>query len=193
MAQSIADGLLVVVLAAAAVSDMARGRIYNWLTYPAALAGLALWAAGGYVDSGWAGAGHGLKSASLGLLVGFVPMAVAFYLGGIGGGDAKLAAAVGALARPWLTIYALFYGFLAGGAIAVVVMIRKRIVRRTAGRIWRFLWIASLRGPARPVSPSDASSPRIPFGLALCLGTLWALVEQRVFDGKTVLDWIIRM
>ena len=40
----------------------------------------------------------------------------------IRGGDVKLAAAFGALALPLVAAYALFYGFVAGFVVAVVVM-----------------------------------------------------------------------
>ncbi|MDD4891195.1 MAG: A24 family peptidase [Phycisphaerae bacterium] len=185
----VADAVLAATLLIAVVTDLARGRIYNWLTYPAVLAGLAVWAVGGYVAGGWGGAAMGLLGSWAGMLVAFVPMMFAFYLGGIGGGDAKLAAAIGALALWKLAIYALFYGFIIAAILALPVMIYRRVVRQTMGRVWKFLWL--LATGARPASPTDARSPQIATALPWALGTLWAMTEMHLLGGWSVIDWLI--
>ena len=109
----IADGwayaALAVVLVAASVTDIRAGKIYNSITYPAIAVGLI----GHTFVGGLAGTGHspGLVGALAGLAVGFGPLLVAWLAGGIGGGDAKLMAAVGALTGWEFTLTAMFYGF----------------------------------------------------------------------------------
>ncbi len=189
MAEWIAAAVLVAVVVTAAATDLARGQVYNWLTYPAVLAGLAIWTVAGAVDGGWSGAVGGLGGSLAGLLIAFVPMLIAFQLGGIGGGDAKLAAAIGAIGCTRLALYALFYGFLVSGVIALIVMVSRRVVRQTMGRIGRFLWLLS--AGARPAAPTAPGSPKIATALGWAIGTIWAVAERMLWDGRGVLDWLI--
>lgn len=186
MAVWIADALLIVVLLIAVWTDLTRGKIYNWLTLPSALAGMVLWTAAGAAVGGMWGAGAGLGYSLLGLMLLFVPMFVAFALGGIGGGDAKLAGAIGAIAGWKLGIHVMFYGFIATAIVALAVMIGQRVVRQTAGRVWRFLWLLTLG--ARPAAPDDRRSPRVATALPWAIGAIWAVVEQHWLDGRTVFD-----
>ena len=83
----------------------------------------------------------GLAGAAVGLAVGFLPLLAAWMAGGIGGGDAKLMGAVGALAGWRFALAAMFYGFLIAGVMAVAVMLKRRITRKTLARIFRFLYL----------------------------------------------------
>ena len=156
--------MLAAVLVAAAVLDVWRGRIPNALTYPAvgvALAGHAL--------------GGGLTDSLIGLAAGFVPMLVLWLTGGIGGGDAKLLAAVGALAGWRFSVATMLYGFIAAGLMAVGILVRRRIVRQTVRRMARSVALAMVPGPK--ADPATPQSPKVPFGLALCLGAAEAVLE----------------
>jgi prepilin peptidase CpaA len=165
-------GVLAVVVVAAAVADLKTARIYNVITYPAAAAGLI----GHALVGGLTGTDDvmGLAGAAAGLAMGSV-LILAWLAGGIGGGDVKLMAAVGALMGWRFTLSAMFWGFLVAALMAVIVMIRKRIVLRTLGRIWRFVILAFT--PGKPASPAMADSPKIPFGLALCIGSAISVAE----------------
>jgi prepilin peptidase CpaA len=167
-----AFGVLVVVLVAAAVDDVRTSKIHNWITYPGVLVGLVGHGLAGFVLEGNQ---LGLGGALLGLLVGFGPLFIAWRVGGVGGGDAKLMAAVGALAGWRFALASLFYGFAIAGVMAIIVLVRRRIVRRTLGRIWRFLMLLMMR--AKPGDPSEADSPTIAVGLALAIGAAFVLVD----------------
>jgi len=182
-----AYGVVVIVLVAAAISDVRAGKIYNWITYPAILTGLA----GHWLTGGLAGdeltdgvrTVHlmGLAGAAGGLAAGAVPMLVAYFAGGIGGGDVKLMGAVGALTGWRFTLEAMFWGFLAAGIMAVIVMVRRRIVRRTLARIGRFVYLAMT--PAKPAAPVAPDSPKVPFGLAMCIGAAAAMIAELARGG----------
>lgn len=165
-------------LIAAAVVDVWKGKIPNTLTYPAIVIGLV----GHTLLGGVMGDDRalGLVGSLAGLATGFVPMLLVWKAGGIGGGDVKMMAAIGALGGWRFTLAALLYGLLVAVVMAMVVMIRKGIVKRTLGRVFRFLAMAF--SPARPVDPSSADSPTVPFGLAMCIGAALAVVEL-VFHG----------
>lgn len=170
-----AYGVLALVLIAAAVTDIRTARIYNAVTYPAIAIGLI-----GHTLMGGPrfGAGEfelGLLGSLCGLAAGFLPLFVAWFAGGIGGGDAKLMGAVGALAGWRFALAAMFYGFAIAVVMAVVVMLSRRILKQTLARIWRFLSL--LATPAGAADPATKESPKIAFGLALCIGSAIALVE----------------
>ena len=172
-------GVLAVLVIAGAYTDVRRGKILNALTYPAVAIGLI----GHTVTGGMNGTALsplGLLGSLAGLAAGFLPLLLVWRAGGIGGGDAKLMGAVGALTGWKFTLAAMFYGFFVAALMAIAVMIRARIVRRTLGRIWRFLCLAMVK--ARPADPASPDSPKIPFGLALCIGTALHLVDY-LFGG----------
>jgi len=71
-------------------------------------------------------ASHGWMSLALGLGLGFSVGAFLFWLGGFGGGDAKLLAAVGATLGPREFPTFLFYVAIAGGLLAAIALLRGR-------------------------------------------------------------------
>lgn len=189
----IADGALVALVLVAAIWDVATGRVPNKLTYSSILAGLLYWPIIGYLgaggtQAGWSSAFRGLGGAFGGFAGMFVPMFVIWLMGGIRGGDTKMAGAAGAWLGHWKTaIFAFLYACLAAGVLAVFVMIRRRIALRTLGRVWRFLWVAAIGG--RPGSPADDKSAELAWTVALLLGCIWAIVERRA--GTTLVDYLL--
>ncbi len=174
-------GVLAVVLVIAAISDVRTGKIRNSVTYPAIIIGVIVHCIGGAFFPGKMGTDlHGqqigLAGSLIGFAAGFVPMFIAWRSGGIGGGDAKLMGAIGALAGLHFALATMFYGFIVAGVMAIIVMLRRRIMKRTLGRVWRFLLVL-LMTPSRPGDPADEDSPKIAFGLALCIGAAIELVD----------------
>lgn len=167
-------GLLAIVLLAAAVCDWRTGKIFNWLTYPAILAGLALATIGGYAVNGPAGAWEGFCGSCLGLAAGFIPMAIIFYSGGLGGGDVRLVAAIGAIGASWeFVLSSVVYSVFFIAVMALGVMLLRGIFWRTLRTVLLALFMTASK--VRPVLPSD--SPRIPLGVGFCLGGLLAGME----------------
>jgi len=169
--------VLAVVLVGAAIADLRTAKVHNWITYPAIAAGLI-----GHTLAGGL-TGHdgamGLAGSLAGLAVGFLPTLAVWLAGGIGGGDVKLMAAVGALAGWRFAIMAMFYGLIVAALMAIGVMIKQRIVRRTLRRIFRFLYLVFT--PTKPGNPATAESPTVPFGFALCIGSALAIAEVIIF------------
>jgi prepilin peptidase CpaA len=164
---------LAILLIVAGVTDALRGKIYNALTYPAVALGLIEHTLFGGLRG--EGAHLGLSGSAVGLAVGFLPMLMLWLAGGVGDGDAKLMAGVGALGGWGIALATMFYGLIAALLMAIVVMIRHRVVRRTLGRIWRFVWL-SLAMRKSPL-PTTADSPKVPLGLAFSIGAAVAMVE----------------
>jgi prepilin peptidase CpaA len=168
------------VLVTASVTDVWRGRVPNAVTYPAVAVALL-----GHALSG----GPALTGSLIGLAVGFLPMLVFWLAGGVGGGDAKLMAAVGALAGWRFAVATMLYGFLAAALMAVAVLLRRRMLRRTVRRMARS--VALLLAGGAKADPATPTSPKVPFALALCLGAAGALAEWalRGRAGGWLLGW----
>jgi prepilin peptidase CpaA len=184
-----AYAVLAVVLIVAAVTDVRSGKIYNWTTYPAMLIGLighgvigGFW---GEVSGPERASSLGLAGSLAGLLVGFAPLGLAWLAGGIGGGDAKIMAAVGALVGWRFALTSLLYGLGVAVLMAAVILLRRRIARDTLGRVGRFVWLWLMK--ARPQSPATETSPTLPFGFALCVGSAVALTLTLLFGPQDAL------
>src|ERR1700732_3186683 len=96
---------------AGAVNDVRGARIPNWLTY----SGLGSALMFRFVMFGWAG----LRGGFVGLLFGGSIFYFLFLLGGMGGGDVKLMAAVGAWAGSSQVMSILASSAVAGCILAV--------------------------------------------------------------------------
>jgi prepilin peptidase CpaA len=104
------------VAAFAVYTDTRRGMIPNRLTFPAIALAVALHGLAG----GWAGVGNAAVGAAAGLGLLIVP----FLVGGMGAGDVKLMAALGALVGPAAVLSTFVFSAFLGGAIAVFVLVR---------------------------------------------------------------------
>jgi prepilin peptidase CpaA len=165
------------VLIAAAWTDVRQGKIPNAVTYAGVLMGLA----GHTVTGGLGGDGPlriGLGGAAVGLAAGFLPLLVAWQAGGVGGGDAKLMAAVGALTGWQFTLAAMAYGLAIAALMALAVIVARRVAMRTLARIGRSVFLFFMK--AGKHDPATPESPKIPLGLALCIGSGLALLEAIV-------------
>jgi prepilin peptidase CpaA len=159
------SALLLLVLCA--YWDVRYRRIPNWATLPGTALGLGV----NGLFLGW----QGMKASGLGLLVGFGALVVLFVLGWMGGGDVKLMAAVGALKGYPFVVSALFYSLIVGVVIGVALLIWNRKALRTFKSL--FFVISSRVTKLVPKQNIDREqAQKIPFGLAIVLGTLWAMI-----------------
>jgi prepilin peptidase CpaA len=99
------------VLAIATFTDLRSRRIPNWLVLPFLLAGIAV--SGGL--HGW----HGIWQSLSGMALGALLFGVLGLMGGMGMGDVKLCAAIGAWIGPAQLVTALVITGIAGGVMAV--------------------------------------------------------------------------
>lgn len=159
--------LLVAALAAA--TDLASRRIPNLLTFGAALAALVYHGS----TAGLAGAGWALLGWTVGAAV-FFPF---FALGGMGAGDVKLVAALGAWMGPKGAVEIAIAAAIAGGVVAVVVMLRHRYLG-VALRNLRLLFIHwGVNGvTAMPeLTLASGQGPRLAYAVPILLGTVGVL------------------
>jgi prepilin peptidase CpaA len=110
---SIAWWPTVLVLSVSTFTDLRSRRIPNWLVFPFLAIGLAL----SFGPKSWNGIGIGESLAGAGL--GLFLFGVLAWMGGMGMGDVKLCAAIGAWVGPKQLFLALIVTGIAGGVMAV--------------------------------------------------------------------------
>jgi prepilin peptidase CpaA len=162
---------LVVVLVAvlvAAGTDLWKFRLHNWLTIPLFFTGLLYHAtADGTSD---------FALSVLGTVVAAAPLLIPYCAGGMGAGDLKLMAGVGAWLGPWAALHVLIVSGLATGCWSAVLMVGDRT------RCGREIPL-SVADPSnlivRPggkltvaLSRSDRRSKAVPFGVLVALGVI---------------------
>ena len=101
-------------LAAGLVTDCRSGRVPNAITLSAAIAGLVFhWVMP---------SGQGWGFSVGGVLLGGALLALPFSLGGLGGGDLKLLAGMGAWLGPGAILQVFIFGALIGGVWSLLVI-----------------------------------------------------------------------
>ena len=157
----------------ASAADAATRRIPNALTIGAAAVALAFAAAtGGVSGLGWSVAGW-----IVGVLL-FLPL---FALRARGGGDVKLLAAFGAWLGPALVLWVAVYGAIAGGVLALLLVLWRGRLRATIANMWDIVthWRLSGLKPHPVVTLDNPGAVRMPGALSIALGalaTLWLRV-----------------
>jgi len=162
---TVQDVLLVALVVVGAYTDIRDRKIYDKTTFPAMAAGLVL--AG--LAAGW----PGLRGAGLGILVAFAVFLIPTEAGAVGGGDAKLMLAVGALEGYQFMVVATLVGFALGSVQAAVL-----IARRPDGfrGFLRSLATGSMFYTTYEDRPKDQN---VPLGVYLAAGALLALALVR--------------
>ena len=161
----------------ACVCDLRSRRIPNVLTFGAAAAAFAY-----HLTTGGVGA---LGQSALGWLVGVLVFIVPFALGGLGGGDVKLVAALGA----WIgwadgsfmaggVIWLALYTAIAGGVMAIAVSMAygySRIAFRNIRLLlchWRVAGLTAMPD----ITLDGSSAPKLAYAVPILMGmvaTLW--------------------
>ena len=171
MFETISATALIAVCAAAVWFDLRERRIPNALTLGALAIAIVLRAPAGLdaVVDGLLGSG-----------IAFGLALVFFLLGGLGGGDVKLLAAVGAFLGPDRLWPALFITAMVGGAMAVVTILRHGAVRQTALNLYTIVTTLRPRSFTGWKGPEHGSAVTldtpgvltVPYGVAIAAGAI---------------------
>ncbi len=183
---------LTVLLLAAAWSDLRQRRIPNAVVFPGALLALLLHtilpAGDGFLAPvpGGLGLGGALKGLAFGLLI-LLP----FYRArGMGAGDVKLMAMVGAFLGPVQIWPVIFATLLAGGALAILMALRQRVFGRVFKNVYLMLFgglLRLIRRALRAATPAttesapagaEMSGVQLPYGAAIAAGSLAYMLYQ---------------
>ena len=160
-----------IVLAVATFMDLRVRRIPNWLVLPFLAAGIV---ASGWLH-GWPGVGQSFAGMGLGILIyGFF-----FWAGGMGAGDVKLCAAIGAWIGPSQLFIALVMTGIVGGIMvlcwAAFGGFGKELFKETSDLV--LLW-KPRNGSDSQVALSDPVRRKMPYAPAIAIGTLLSFLGR---------------
>lgn len=160
-----------VVLGVATITDLYSGRIPNWLVFPYWLAGIVVQG----VLFGWHGIGQSLAGSGLAICI----FGGLFLLGGMGAGDVKLCAAVGAWIGPIQMIFALIFTALAGGVVVVIWAALGGFLLdlfKGTGDLMAGWGHGKLRDPEATID--NPKRRKIPYAPAIAVGTLFSFLVR---------------
>lgn len=152
----------------AAWIDGKQLRVPNWLTFPMVLSGL--------IYNSWANGWEGLSFGGYGMVVGLLTLMPLYAVGGMGAGDVKLMAGMGAWLGPQVTWDAFCVSVVVGALMAVVMVWKTGKFNHHYGNflmIWNE-W-TTIRNPRKLSEIAAERKPRmhlLPYGIPICIGSI---------------------
>jgi prepilin peptidase CpaA len=163
---SIAWWPTLIVLGVATFTDLRSRRIPNWLVLP-------FMVAGGVISAclhGW----HGVGQSLCGLVLGAFVFGIFFLMGGMGMGDVKLCAAIGAWIGPAQLFTALVLTGLVGGVMALCWAVYGGFLRELFKGSGDLIFGMKKRGlhPHPELILANPLARKMPYAPAIAIGTL---------------------
>jgi prepilin peptidase CpaA len=161
------DGILLTILLICVITDLKSRKIYNKVIAP----GLAIAFSVQFAVGGW----QALGDAAVGFLVGLSVLLIPYLLGGMGAGDVKLMALVGALKGTMFVLVTSVYMALLGGVIALFVLLcRKGVKKRMQGMLISLIGLRyGMKIPL--IADKEAMTASYPYGVAIAGGAVLCL------------------
>lgn len=163
---------VLVLITMATYTDMRTRRIPNWLNYSFLLAGTAV--------STWTGGWHGLWDSIAGLGLGLLVFGILALMGGMGMGDVKLCAAIGAWIGPGQLLIAIVVTAMAGGFIALGMAIWGGFLGEMFTGASDLLFGLKKQGKKRSekLVLSNPNARKMPYAPAIAIGTLFSFFSH---------------
>src|SRR3569833_2399 len=154
------------VLIVATITDIRSRRIPNWLVFPFLL--------GGVVVSTWVDGWHGLGQSLIGMFLGGLVYGILATMGGMGMGDVKLCAAIGAWIWWQQLVFALVMIAVAGGIMALAWATFGGFLGEMFSGAGDLLFGWRKRGLHTPpeLNLSNPKARKMPYAPAIAIGTL---------------------
>jgi prepilin peptidase CpaA len=171
--------LVTAILVVAAVIDGWKLKVPNWITFPMIISGwiYSTW------FFGWPGLGWSLMGTGIGLAL-LLPL---YAIGGMGAGDVKLLAGVGAWVWGTVTLYSFCLSAVIGGGIALLMVLYRRSWSKHRDQFMAiFNEVVTVRDPTQLstlAAERKSSMLLLPYGIPIALGTIlyFALTGMLVF------------
>ncbi|WP_025027358.1 A24 family peptidase [Caldalkalibacillus mannanilyticus] len=162
------DVVLVTILVICVITDLKSRKIYNKVIFPGLL--IALFSQ--VLLHGWAGLG----TAMVGFMIGLGILLIPYLLGGMGAGDVKLLALIGALKGSHFVLETAFYMALIGALMAVVILLfHPQVIRRVKELV--YFCYGMRHGIKLPMTSfrQGKLSATYPYGVAIAGGAIMSL------------------
>ena len=160
--------LVTITLVVAAIIDGYKLKVPNWITFPMIISGWVI----STVSFGWPGLGWSLVGTGVGLAL----LMPAYAVGGMGAGDVKLLAGVGAWVGGTVTLYAFCVSAIIGGIIAVAMVVYRQAWLKHYAQFWT-IWteMVTIRDPEKLseiAAGRKSSMLLLPYGIPIAIGTI---------------------
>lgn len=160
-----------ITLIVAAVIDGYELKVPNWITLPMIAAG---WAYSATLSGmPWH---EGLAWSLFGTGVGLILLLPAYSIGGMGAGDVKLLAGVGAWVHGEHTFYAFCVSAIIGAVLAVLMVLAQKAWAKHYNQFFSIAKeIATVKNPEKLAVIAAERKPRmmlLPYGIPIAIGTI---------------------
>ncbi len=160
--------VVAIVLIVAAIIDGIQLKVPNWITFPFVLTGLAV----SFMLGGWPGLGWGL----VGMIIGLALLLPAYAIGGMGAGDVKLLAGVGAWMHGTVTFYAFCVSVVVGAVMAICMVLWRRGWKKHSSQFMSiFMEIITIKDPnelSQIAAARKSTMLLLPYGIPIAIGTI---------------------
>lgn len=160
--------LVTATLVVAAAIDGVKLKVPNWITFPMIISGWVY----STLFFGWEGLGWSL----VGTVIGLALLLPAYAIGGMGAGDVKLLAGVGAWVWGTHTFYAFCISAVIGGVIAVGMVLYRKAWSKHRDQFWMiFTEIMTVRDPnqlASVAAERKSTMMLLPYGIPIAIGSI---------------------
>jgi prepilin peptidase CpaA len=160
-----------ITLVVAAIIDGLKLKVPNWLTFPMIISGW-VYSAAFSPFAGW----EGLLYSVVGTVVGLALLLPAYAIGGMGAGDVKLLAGIGAWVWGTATLYAFAVSAIVGGIIAVLMVVVRRSWFKHQSQFWVICnEILTVKDPEKLsaiAAERKSSMMLLPYGIPIAIGSI---------------------
>jgi prepilin peptidase CpaA len=160
--------LVSIILVEAAIIDGRQLRVPNWLTFH--------FLVGGLLFAWWREGGPGLLWSLEGALVGLATLLPLYAIGGMGAGDVKLMAGLGAWVGPSIALGAFVTSTVVGALMALAMVIYSgKLVEHAAMFVVIVREIVQIRNPTELSERAAERKPRmllLPYGIPMAVGSI---------------------
>ena len=164
-----------ITLIVAAVIDGYELRVPNWLTYSMIVSGwiYSIAFAQAHHDMTWY---QGLGWSLAGTAVGLITLLPLYSIGGMGAGDVKLMAGIGAWVYIETTLWAFVYTAVIGAVLAVLMVLWRGAWNKHQGQFFVILTeIMTIKDPeelSKIAAERKSSMFLLPYGIPIAIGTI---------------------
>jgi prepilin peptidase CpaA len=169
---------LVLLLGLAVIEDIRSRRIPNTLVMSGIALAMVLHSLA-MIQASDSLAGPAWWSAPAGMAAGLALMLPLYMVRAMGAGDVKLMAMVGAFIGAGPVLWATLCTLIAGGLLSLVYMLGRGVAAQTLSNVRALLFDWTVRvgsGQGIRISPLENTAVRLPYALAIALGTLASLL-----------------
>ncbi|MFS1511939.1 prepilin peptidase [Chengkuizengella sp. SCS-71B] len=156
---------LFVILIICVITDLKSRKIYNVVIFPGILLAFFYYLISGGIDPFL----YSLLSCFVGLLILLIP----YFMGGMGAGDVKLLALIGAFKGITFVFFTAIYMGIIGAILSLCVLMFRKGAKQKLKLILYFLYGLKNGIRIQLNLKKDSISGTVPYGLAIAGGVVW--------------------